>query len=83
MLRNGKSGRGHSLLWPRFDRLPDDMEVNKDNPSYLKNRIKEHVKTILQNEDLTDKFVDWDAINEITNKRDIALAKNTMIVKIF
>jgi len=74
----GINVRGHSLLWPRFDRLPDDMEENRQNPSYLKNRIKDHIKTILQNEDLRGKLIDWDAINEITNKRDIerSLANN-------
>lgn len=71
LIDRGIKVRGHSLLWPRFDRLPDDMEENRENPSFLKDEIRNHIKSILKNEDLQGKFIDWDAINEITNKRDI------------
>lgn len=63
--------RGHNLLWPGWDVLPERMESNKNNASYLVNQIRARVSNMLTNPDIANNIRDWDVINEIAVIRDI------------
>ncbi len=66
--------RGHNLVWPGWQYLPDDMQLNQNNPNYLKTRIKEHLNEILTYPGVGAECADWDVLNEITVNSDLANA---------
>ncbi|MBP6237974.1 MAG: endo-1,4-beta-xylanase [Saprospiraceae bacterium] len=74
---SGIKMRGHVLVWPGFDNLPEDMRVNKSNLPYLRNRINERLTTMLTHPELSKYIKDWDVINEITQNRDLEYAFDT------
>ncbi len=64
--------RGHNLVWPAWGYSPSDLEPNKNNPAYLKNRIRNHLKSILGYPGIGTACADWDVLNEITQNTDYA-----------
>lgn len=74
---SGIKMRGHVLVWPGFDNLPEDMRANKSNLPYLRNRINERLTTMLTHPELSKYIKDWDVINEITQNRDLEYAFDT------
>ena len=67
----GIRARGHTLIWPGWDLMPMDMEQNKNNIEYLKNRIFSRIDFMLTHPKLKDIVKEWDVINEITFVRDL------------
>lgn len=63
--------RGHVLVWPGWNFMPDDMMMNASDPAYLKNRINSRINTILNYNGVRDKVKEWDIINEIAHVRDL------------
>ncbi len=63
--------RGHTLLWPGWDKMPDDMLQNQNNLTYMKNRIDERLESMLLHPVLGELIDEWDVINEITFVRDL------------
>ncbi|MEZ4849057.1 MAG: endo-1,4-beta-xylanase [Bacteroidia bacterium] len=63
--------RGHVLVWPGWQYMPDDMMSNQNDPAYLKNRINDRLNTILNYPGVRDKVQEWDVINEIVHVRDL------------
>jgi len=74
---SGIKMRGHVLVWPGFDNLPEDMRANKSNLPYLRNRINERLTAMLTHPELSQYIKDWDVINEITQNRDLEYAFDT------
>jgi endo-1,4-beta-xylanase len=68
------SVRGHNLVWPGWNLMPDDMLVQKTNLPYLKNRLLQRVQKMLTYPGLEGKIKDWDIINEMTVNEDLANA---------
>jgi GH35 family endo-1,4-beta-xylanase len=66
--------RGHVLLWPGWDNLPDRMEANRTNPNYLKQQLEDHLVDFLQTENFDEYVKDWDVLNEINTNTDLAAA---------
>ena len=66
--------RGHNLVWPGTQYLPDDIPANYGNPNYLKNRIDERIETVMTYPGVGPKVNDWDVLNEIVQNEDIANA---------
>jgi endo-1,4-beta-xylanase len=64
--------RGHNLVWPGWGYSPSDLEPNKGNPTYLKNRIRNHLNSILGYPGIGTACTDWDVLNEITQNTDYA-----------
>ena len=54
--------RGHTLVWPSWQHLPDDLEANKNDPTYLRNRVKNHIEEEVSQ--VAGMIVNWDVINE-------------------
>ena len=71
LTENNITTRGHNILWPGWDVLPDYMESNKNNPSFLVDNIRARVNSMLTNPDIANNIRDWDVINEIAAVRDI------------
>ena len=74
---SGIKMRGHVLVWPGFDNLPEDMRANKSNLPYLRNRINERLTFMLTHPELSLYIKDWDVLNEITQNRDLEYAFDT------
>ncbi len=70
----GVAVRGHNLVWPAWQYLPDDMEKNKTNPAYLKQRINSHLTEILNYPGIKGVVKEWDVLNEITFNEELAKA---------
>ena len=64
--------RGHTLIWPSWQNLPDDLENNQGDPDYLHNRVMNHLETMLTSPGLQGAFTDWDVLNEISVLNDLA-----------
>ena len=54
--------RGHTLVWPSFDRSPERLKVLRYEPEKLRDEIRKHITDIVT----TNKGVhtEWDVINE-------------------
>ncbi|HMR90632.1 MAG TPA: endo-1,4-beta-xylanase, partial [Saprospiraceae bacterium] len=74
---SGIKMRGHVLVWPGFDNLPEDMRANKSNLPYLRNRINERLTFMLTHPELSLYIKDWDVLNEITQNRDLEYSFDT------
>ncbi|MQP53826.1 endo-1,4-beta-xylanase, partial [Flavobacterium sp. LMO9] len=61
--------KGHVLLWPGFNYLPDVYENNKANPKKIDQLISEHYKNILG--ETKGKISHWDVLNEVYTNKDI------------
>ncbi|MBC7774168.1 MAG: endo-1,4-beta-xylanase [Phycisphaerae bacterium] len=66
--------RGHNLVWPGWGYSPSDLESNQGNPNYLRNRIRNHLISILGYPGIGTEMEDWDVLNEITQNNDYANA---------
>lgn len=68
--------RGHVLLWPGWQNMPDRMQANRNNPDYLKQQVDNHIMTMLgeDEENFDTKVTDWDVLNEINTNTDLAAA---------
>lgn len=70
--------RGHTLLWPGWDKMPEDILENQNNLTYIKDRINARLESMLLHPVLGELVNEWDVINEITFVRDLENAfKNT------
>ena len=58
--------RGHNLVWPGYQYMPDDIQQNSNNPTYIWDRIEGRLNEILTYPGLeSDKVQEWDVLNEI------------------
>jgi len=58
--------RGHTLVWPGFGNLPDDIQSNGGDADYIWGRINGRLEEILQYPGLeASKIPEWDVLNEI------------------
>ena len=64
--------RGHNLVWPGWDNLPDDLLANRSDLDYLQRRIDDHLVDFLQTKDFDAQITDWDVLNEVTTNTDLA-----------
>lgn len=70
--RNGLRMRGHTLLWPAFTWLPDDIEANHMDTAYVRNRITMHIDDIMSYPGFTEYITEWDVVNEPAHLNDVA-----------
>jgi len=66
--------RGHTLVWPGWTNLPDDLRANQDNRPYLHERMMGHLQEILTYPGVQGNIAEWDVLNEITSNRDLEAA---------
>lgn len=63
--------RGHTLVWPGANNLPNDINQNRNDLSYIKNRVNEHLEDILNRPGIKGEIAEWDVLNEITTNRSL------------
>ncbi len=63
--------RGHTLVWPGANNLPDDISQNRNDLSYIKRRVNEHLEDILNRPGIKGEIAEWDVLNEITTNRSL------------
>ena len=66
--------RGHTLLWPGWQNMPSDMQANQNNPEYLKQRVFDHVRLMLEDKNFDASVPEWDVLNEVSTNTDLAAA---------
>lgn len=66
--------RGHTIIWPGWDHMPEDMQLNQTDISYLTGRINERITLMLTDPILSEFVTEWDVLNEITLNRDLEMA---------
>jgi endo-1,4-beta-xylanase len=65
------SVRGHNLVWPAWQYSPTDITAAQ-TPDYIKNRIKNHLTSILGYPGVGKECIDWDVLNEIVTNNEYA-----------
>ena len=68
----GMRVRGHNLVWPKWNHLPDDIEANQDDKVYIENRIKNHIADCAGYDGIKGNIDEWDVINEMVHCTDLA-----------
>ena len=68
----GMTVRGHNLIWPTWQYMPEDVEENKENPTFLRGRIEAHILEEAGYPGLKGEIPEWDVINEPVHCRDLA-----------
>ncbi len=74
LVNHGIRVRGHNILWPGWQHLPQDIFNNQNNPDYIRNRIFDHIEDLAHFPGLEGHIEDWDVLNEITTNRDLEFA---------
>jgi len=71
--------RGHNLVWPGLQYLPNDVRSLIANPAALRQRIQTHITDVMRA--TQGKFRDWDVINEPIPNTDLqkALGDEAMV----
>ena len=60
--------RGHALLWPGFDNMPDDVRQSAGDTAYVMRRIRNHIALLGDYPGIAGEIADWDVLNEtVTN----------------
>jgi GH35 family endo-1,4-beta-xylanase len=67
---NGIQVKGHVLLWPGFQYLPEGYKKNKNNPEAIHKMLNQHYSSIL--EATKSKISHWDVLNEAYTNKDIS-----------
>ena len=68
---NGLYVRGHNLLWPGEDYLPNDILSNLGDATYVRDRILSRTQQVLDYPGIEEAVDEWDVLNEITTNRTI------------
>ncbi len=63
--------RGHTLVWPGDNNMPNDIRANQSNIEYINNRVEGHLDAILNYPGVKGEVEEWDVLNEITTNRSI------------
>lgn len=63
--------RGHTLVWPGWDNLPNDLQNNANNPDYIWGRIDGRLDEILNYPGLKGNIPEWDVLNEIVTNTSL------------
>ena len=68
--------RGHTLVWPGNQNLPQDVVNNLSDLTYVKNRLNGHIDQILTWPGIAGKTQEWDVLNETVTNVDLEQAFN-------
>lgn len=71
MHEQGIDIRGHTLIWPGYDNMPEDIFENRNDAEYVRNRVYDRISEMVEHPVLGDMVTEWDVLNEITQNRDL------------
>lgn len=60
--------RGHLLIWPGYERLPDNYDMYKTDPKAFRKDLTNHIKEFVNL--YPDAFSEWDVMNEPYTETD-------------
>ena len=60
--------RGHLLIWPGFERLPDGYDLYKTDPAAFRKDLTDHIEEFANL--YPDAFSEWDVMNEPYTEHD-------------
>ncbi len=60
--QNGLDVRGHTIVWPGFNNLPQSIVNLQNDPAALRQAVLDHVTDIATK--TQGKLIDWDVVNE-------------------
>ncbi|MEM1120203.1 MAG: endo-1,4-beta-xylanase, partial [Bacteroidota bacterium] len=63
--------RGHTLVWPGASNMPRDIQNNRTNLPFIRQRIDDHLESILTHPNIKGEIAEWDVLNEITTNRSL------------
>jgi endo-1,4-beta-xylanase len=66
--------RGHNIVWPGWSNLPPDIQANQNNVQYIRDRINNHIESIVNYPGIKGNIAEWDVLNEIVTNRDLEMA---------
>lgn len=69
MNQHGIAVRGHTLVWPGWNRLPEAVKAASSNPDALQSMIRQHISAEVT--ELKGKVIDWDVVNEAFVNNDL------------
>ena len=58
LVENGIRMRGHNLLWPGFQWLPNDISANQNDPEYVRERLTTHIDEVMNYPGIKGNIVD-------------------------
>ncbi len=62
--------RGHTLFWPGYEMMPEDIFANRSNLSRIRDRISARIGTMINHPQLKNLIREWDVFNELAVNRD-------------
>ncbi|MEM1093231.1 MAG: endo-1,4-beta-xylanase [Bacteroidota bacterium] len=67
----GMSVRGHNVVWPGYQFMPNDVEGLRNSPDALLARVNDHFESVLTYPGIQGEIFEWDVINEPTHVQDV------------
>lgn len=73
-VQHGVRVRGHNLIWPDWQKMPDDLKSLASDPNLLSERIQNHIFGEVGFPGLKGYISEWDVLNELQNHDDLGYA---------
>ena len=68
----GMAVRGHNMVWPSWEFLPDDLRQYENDPAALGPIVEDRINTIAGYPGIKGELVDWDVLNEPAHLTQLA-----------
>ncbi len=68
----GMTVRGHNLVWPSWEFMPDAAQQLQNDPAALRRLIQERIARVGGQAGLKGELIDWDVLNEPAHLMDVA-----------
>lgn len=68
----GMAVRGHNLIWPGWDFLPDEIRQFENNPAGLAPVVETRIRDVATYPGVQGELIDWDVLNEPAHLTDLA-----------
>jgi endo-1,4-beta-xylanase len=69
MNEHGIAVRGHTMVWPGWKRLPEEVKATAGDPDALRKLVRGHILNI--GSALRGEVIDWDVVNEPFENNDL------------
>src|SRR5207248_6058019 len=66
---HGIAVRGHTMVWPGWKHLPDEVKARSENPDALRKMVRDHI--LSEGTVMRGKVIDWDVVNEPFENNDL------------
>lgn len=70
----GMTVRGHNLVWPSWDFMPDAARQLEHDPTALRGLIEARIADVAGRNGIKGELIDWDVLNEPAHLHDVVQA---------